>query len=109
MINRPAAHGNPDSPLQKGAAIFRAERVEPQENANLVPGHAAARWLMEIRLADPEVILASCTQNKPDGINDGGFAGIVLSHQCRDAGRQGQLKRGVPFAKSSEVLDPYFG
>jgi hypothetical protein len=64
---------------------------------------------MEIHLTDPEIILAPRTQHKPDSINDGSFAGIILSHQCRDAGRQGQSKRGVPFAKSSEVLDPYFG
>ena len=63
---------------------------------------------MEICLPHPEVILAPRSQDKSDGINDSGFSGIILSHQRRDAGRQNQPKRGIPFTESPEVLDLYF-
>lgn len=93
--------------LEEGPTIASAERIEPQENSNLVSDYAAVRWLMEIRLTHPKIILTPRSQHKSDGINDGGFAGIILSHQCRDTGRQGQLKRRVPFTESPEVFDPF--
>jgi|TARA_R110000868_G_scaffold91039_16_gene252558 hypothetical protein len=94
--------------LEESPTIASAERIEPQENSDFVSGYTTVRWLMEISLTHPEEILASRTQNKSDAINDSGFAGIILAHQCRDAGRQSQPKSGIPFAESPEVLDLYF-
>jgi len=94
--------------LEESPTIASAERIEPQEYSDCASGYTTVRWLMEICVTHPEVILAPRTQNESDGINDSGFAGIILSHQCRDAGRQSQPKRGNPFAENPEVLDLYF-
>ncbi len=74
--------------LEESPTIASAERIEPQENSDFVSGYTTVRWLMEICVTQPEVILAPRAQNESDGINDSGFAGITLFHQCRDAGRQ---------------------